>query len=304
VYSTDKKGRPFFIIPFPIEHAGEAARHLLIGTTDDKTWTSIYPTREEVDHLIESANKVIPTLNLNHNAVFHAYSGFRPLPQSNKSAGAVTRKHIIRRVNGSRIFHIIGGKITTYRSLSEQASDQVVKALKREPESGFLSRMQNKGRAVTHQQALPGGANIRDITAFKQTNIPLAAKSYGVAPEVVNELINRYGSLYTEVLDLTHSHTPDPAKGAFLKAPLTQAAPLILAQVLHAIRYENAETLMDIMTNSLKADLLPGAGLDGLDTAAAILAQEKSLTPEEVEREKAAYRNYIALNDQWRTNPT
>ena len=71
-------------------------------------------------------------------------------------------------------------------------------------------------------------------------------------------------------------------------------------KIVHAIRYENAETLMDVMTNSLKLDLLPGAGLDGIDAAAAILAQEKKLTPNEVELEKAAYRQYIAHNEQWR----
>jgi glycerol-3-phosphate dehydrogenase len=215
--------------------------------------------------------------------------------EKGKDPRQVTRRHIIRRIGNSRIFHIIGGKITTSRNLAEQTGDRVslaLAALESDPKQR-LQALKARFNCKTRTEPLPGGRGISDLETYKRTHVPQATQRYDVPEAVVEELINRYGSLYTEVLDLTRE---DPS----LTAPLTSAAPMITAQVLHAIRYENAETLMDVFTESLKMDLLPDGGLDGLEAAVDILAREKQLTNQEKMLEVEAYREYLHHNMSWR----
>ncbi len=304
IYTAAVDGRPFFVIPYPIpDHETTVSPYLLIGTTDDKQWESEYPTSQEIEYLLQSTQQNFPETDLSESDIFWAYSGFRPLPASKKQAGSVTRKHIIRHVGNSRIFHVIGGKLTTYRSLAEEVSDKVIAALKQEPHWDFLSRIKHAGHCITAQRPLPGGRGINDIFAFKDQEIPKAVEQYDISPEIVAELINRYGACYTEVVDLTFPCPADPQCGPHLKTLLPQQAgnpPIIEAQVLHSLRYEGAETIMDVMTESLKMDLLPGSGLEALDVVASLVNSEKSFSSErEKTQQIQAYRDFIHHNLQW-----
>lgn len=293
-----KTFRPFFINPFPFNKEGQISEYLLIGTTDDKHKThSPFPEPGEIDYLIRSANGTLPALKLSEKDVVTAYSGFRPLPASDKASGKVPRQHFI--LWDSRVAHIIGGKITTYRNLAQQVSDQVTQALLKDKASELSRNLKNNGQSITAQRKLPGGEGIRDIERYKRQWVEREALRYNLSTTTIRELINRYGSLYSEVLRLTQSEP----NGWELRRTLTPYAPLIKAQVLHAIRYENAETLMDIMTESLKLDLLPEGGGDyAIQEAATILAAEKQLTPTEKVQEIQAYRNHLFnLNEKWRS---
>ncbi len=305
VYAPATDGRPFFVIPYPLSSDPKTpSKYLLIGTTDDKTWDSPYPTAKEVDYLLASTRHVFPQATFTPDDVFWAYSGFRPLPASSKKAGAVTRRHVIQRQGASRIFHIIGGKLTTYRSLSQEVTDKVLALLKRTaPTSAALAFKP----CTTATRPLPGGHGIHSLETYKAQEVPQATSAYGVSEPLVVELIHRYGARYREVLDLTRPDPADPVRGPHLLAPITQhpgAPPTILAQALHALRYEGAETLMDIMTVSLKLDQIPGAGLDGLLAVVNLLAQERApFSDAEKQAELSQYRQFAAQNLQWQKTP-
>jgi glycerol-3-phosphate dehydrogenase len=117
-------GRPFFILPWN--------GLVLIGTTDIRYSGDLDSPRitdEEVDYLLAETNRVFPGARLSRDAVHYAYAGVRPLP--NQDAGpesAITRKHqIVENTDiAAGLYSIVGGKLTTYRSLAEQAVDRII----------------------------------------------------------------------------------------------------------------------------------------------------------------------------------
>src|SRR6185295_2849658 len=109
---------PFFIIPWNQKY--------LIGTTDIPFEGDPDEARigsDEIDYLLHETNRVLPAANLTREQILFAYSGVRPLPfTTERKAQSVTRRHFIRvHPELENLFSIVGGKLTTYRSLSEQA---------------------------------------------------------------------------------------------------------------------------------------------------------------------------------------
>ena len=125
---AETDGRPFFIIPWNNRY--------LIGTTDiryEGDLDHVHIESDEINYLLYEANRVIPSANLTREQILFAYSGVRPLPFTTKrNAQTVTRRHFIRpHTESDNLFSIVGGKLTTYRSLAEQAVDAVFKKLGR-----------------------------------------------------------------------------------------------------------------------------------------------------------------------------
>src|SRR6185436_8488345 len=117
-------GRPFFIIPWN--------RKYLIGTTDIRYQGNLDEVRissDEIDYLLAETNRVLPTAKLTREQILYTYSGVRPLPNTGDQDGAkITRQHFIRAHPEIRgLFSIVGGKLTTYRSLAEETVDLVTK---------------------------------------------------------------------------------------------------------------------------------------------------------------------------------
>jgi glycerol-3-phosphate dehydrogenase len=116
-------GRPIFIIPWN--------KLYLIGTTDvrfegDPDEVRCEPW--EIDYLLAETNLALPGADLTRDSILQTYSGVRPLP--NQSS---TRRHFIREhPQLSNLLSIVGGKLTTYRSLSEECVDLIFRKLGRD----------------------------------------------------------------------------------------------------------------------------------------------------------------------------
>ena len=122
-------GRPIFIIPWN--------KLYLIGTTDvrfegDPDRVRCEPW--EIDYLLSETNLALPSAQLTRDNILYAYSGVRPLPvTSDKDEQSITRKHFIRQhPQLPNLLSIVGGKLTTYRSLSEQCVDLIFQKLGKE----------------------------------------------------------------------------------------------------------------------------------------------------------------------------
>lgn len=130
IYAPAKSdNRPFFILPWN--------GLILIGTTDthyEGDLDSVSASNSDIDYLISETNNLLTNYKLEKKDILYAYSGIRPLPYvSNTKPGAITRKHIIfdhANEGISNFISIIGGKLTTYRSLSEEVVDLLFKKLK------------------------------------------------------------------------------------------------------------------------------------------------------------------------------
>lgn len=125
--SARSDGRPFFILPW--------YRYTLIGTTDlrfDGDPSAAHCTPAELQYLIDEASRLFPRTPLRREHVLYTYCGVRPLPHTpHGSEAAITRKHfIVDHVNrgGPRgLLSVVGGKLTTYRSLSAIAVKAIEK---------------------------------------------------------------------------------------------------------------------------------------------------------------------------------
>jgi len=125
---AQRDGRPIFIIPWNGKY--------LIGTTDVRFEGDPDEVRcesWEVDYLLGETNVAFPKAQLAPDDIVLMYSGVRPLPAtSEKDEQRITRRHFIREhPQLSNLFSIVGGKLTTYRSLAEECVDLVFRKLGR-----------------------------------------------------------------------------------------------------------------------------------------------------------------------------
>ncbi|HYY95496.1 MAG TPA: glycerol-3-phosphate dehydrogenase/oxidase, partial [Pyrinomonadaceae bacterium] len=117
--------RPFFIIPWDGKY--------LIGTTDERYAGDLDGVRadeREIEYLVRETNRAIPSARLRRADILYTYSGVRPLPfVAVGDESAVTRRHFIRPSRARGLFSVVGGKLTTYRSLAEGAVDLIFRQL-------------------------------------------------------------------------------------------------------------------------------------------------------------------------------
>lgn len=132
VMGAQESNRIVFAIP----------RHemVIIGTTD--TDFSGDPgqattTADDVRYLLKIANEYFPGANLSEKDVLSSYVGVRPLVHDGSAtAGKTSREHTI--LSDDRGFTFVaGGKYTTYRLMSEQIVDLVLKNWPIEKKSGL-----------------------------------------------------------------------------------------------------------------------------------------------------------------------
>ena len=119
-------GRPIFIIPWN--------KLYLIGTTDVRFEGNPDEVRcepWEIDYLLAETNLALPGAQLTCDSIVDTYSGVRPLPvTSHKDEQDITRRHFIRQhPQLPNLLSIVGGKLTTYRSLAEECVDMIFQKL-------------------------------------------------------------------------------------------------------------------------------------------------------------------------------
>jgi glycerol-3-phosphate dehydrogenase len=262
-------GRPFFIIPWNGAY--------LVGTTDlgyTGDLDRVEAGEDEIDYLLKETNRLIPRANLRRDAVRYTYSGVRPLPcRGQLEPSGITRRHFIRdhAPTLTGFISIIGGKLTTYRNLSEQAVDLLFKKL------GSVSP-----ECRTAKELLPGAAAVEDMVSF---GAQLKAES--PLPEAtLDRLLRIYGTRAGEVLSLGYSE-PE------LLESFSPRCGAIGAEVVFSFREEMAQTLTDCLMRRTMVGLNPAAGLDAVEAAARVAQKHLGWSDERSFQEIKQYRNYI-----------
>ncbi|MFM7083963.1 MAG: FAD-dependent oxidoreductase, partial [Hyphomicrobium sp.] len=183
----NKDGRVIFILPF------EKKFHL-IGTTDvnfDGDLASIQCSEEEEKYLLEAANLYLQ-MPLTSKDILWRFSGVRPLksPGTQQKLAALSRDYHLElqgRGHGSALLTIIGGKVTTYRRLSEEVLEKL------RPEFPFM------GKKWTEGFPLPGGNMPNAEYASFLKNFQ---KQFPWLPPLISEgLAQRHGMLVEEILN-------------------------------------------------------------------------------------------------------
>jgi len=260
-------GRPFFIIPWNGQY--------LIGTTDIRYYgdpADVVASKEEIRYLLDETNRVFPGAKLTVQDIHFAYAGVRPLPRREKGPeSAITRKHIIkkhRRV-AKGLVSIIGGKLTTYRNLAEQAVDLAVRV-----QGGAA------GTCETRTMPLPGATGIE--AARKRLDALNCLSESGV-----DRLLGIYGGRASRIagLAVNESH---------LIRTLDEEGTVLAAEVVFALRHEFAVNLTDIVHRRLMTGLSADQGLGISEEIAAIAARESNWNNSEKEQQLAELGQYNA----------
>ena len=253
-FHTD--GRPIFVLPW-LESS-------LIGTTDtdlDSDPDDVRTSTADVRYLIAAAAPLFPGVSVQ---VAYAYAGVRALVNvRGVREGEVPREHEIRdhgRSDGTPgLVSIVGGKLTAYRGIAQEAVDAVARQLG------------NHARCVTKTRPLPGAAKIDGLAE--------RAASAGVGDDQIARLLSVYGSLVGEMLELIEQDRS-------LAARIVDGRPATRVEVVYALEREDAATLADIL---LRRTCL-GLARDRVLPLAPAVADVAGLARGEVD----AYREAIA----------
>lgn len=271
-YESRADGRLVLVIPW-----GE---RYLIGTTDKR-----YPgdpdtaraDAAEVEYLLGEVNQLIPSAGLTEDDILYTYSGVRPLPfVPDKSEWKVPRSHVLydHAPQCRGLLSVIGGKLTTYRSLAEEAVDEIYRQLARKVP-----------RCTTSRTLFPG-ARVGDWDAFRKG----LERSGAASPVTVRRLVGTYGARAADILALAHEY-PDLAE---IFDPETGA---IGAELVFTYRNEFCRTLTDALIRRVMVGLNSTCGRSALDRAADILARHLGWSEQRRADEVADYLRYIRRFD-------
>jgi glycerol-3-phosphate dehydrogenase len=245
----------------------------IIGTTDTDWHLDLaHPaaTRKDVDYILEQANRVLST-PLTHDDVRGVYAGLRPLlAEESESTSSLSREHAVARPQPGLI-SIAGGKYTTYRVMAKDAVDAA------QADLGPIHA------SVTERVPLVGADGYHALV--NQTEH--LADRYGIPSWRVEHLLNRFGSLAMDLLDLG-------AADRSLLEPLEGAEDYLRVEVLYAVTHEGALHLDDLLTRRTRMSIeYSHRGVASARAVARIVAPVLGWDDERVEAEVRSYTERV-----------
>jgi glycerol-3-phosphate dehydrogenase len=251
--------RLFFVIPW-----GDLQ---IVGTTDtdfEGDPATAGATPDDVRYLTDAACRAFPAAPLDR--ILFTYAGVRALVrEEGVSESKVSRKHDLydhqKRDRVAGVISVVGGKITAYRDIAEEATDLVAERLKA------------RGRSATARHALPGA---RDDGVAAPATVSAATWAH---------LGSIYGSRAGRVLAL--------ADGDAALRPLCPHHAGIAAEVDHAVESEWARTVGDVLLRRTMLGLASCQGVDAAETVAARMGARLGWDSARRAEEVAHYRAEI-----------
>ena len=251
-----------FVIPW--------GRHWIIGTTDtDWDLDKAHPaaSSKDIDYLLEHVNQVLQR-PLTREDVEGVYAGLRPLlAGENDSTAKLSREHVVAHPVPGLVV-VAGGKYTTYRVMARDAVDEAARALdERVPPS------------CTDTIPLLGASGFK--AAWNKRS--RTAERTGIHVARVEHLLNRFGSMAGEVLDII---TEQPE----LAEPLPGADDYLAAEAVYATTHEGARHIHDVLTRRTRISIEAwDRGVSAAPVVANLMAPILGWSEEQVEREVKHY---------------
>jgi len=245
----------------------------MMGCTDDDFYgdlDSLEATHDEIEYLFQAVERVFPSIR--KHRMIRVMAGVRPtLFEWRKIEDKLTREHEVfdhGNLDGVQGFvSVAGGKLATYRIMSEETTDLV------------CAKLGVEKRCRTHEETLPGGD--------AEVDVPGMAEEFGMPLYVVKRLAFRHGTLCRKVLEIARSE-----RGA--EKIICRCDPVIEAEIRYVIRNEWARTLDDVRRRT-HLGCGPCQGARCNFKAAAILADELGLSPAATRRACADF-----LRERWK----
>ena len=265
--------RLFFIMPW--------REYSLIGSTDTDyhgDLDRVSANKADVEYMLKSSRQVYPGLNTED--IYYTTAGLRPLAHiGGEKPSQVTREHKLldhkSRDGIEGMITVLGGKITAYRAVAEDAVDMVCRKLK------------TKAVCQTADTPLPGAP------AVSVQNIEQTARETNINVETIKHLADIYGSRYTEIIKLVKDNSN-------LAEPLCPHSKDIMAQVKYAVEQESALHISDFLLRRGSAGTSLCQGLDAVDKVAGQMGNILGWSEREKQSQVAEYSAQIALSQRFK----
>jgi glycerol-3-phosphate dehydrogenase len=269
-------GRLFFVVPWE--------DYSLVGTTDTDYFgdlDTVYADASDSDYLISALSNYFT--GFKQSDIYYTIAGLRPLVAHEKKLESnISRAHKLidheRRNKIKGFVSVLGGKITAYRAIAEEAIDLVCEKLKlRIPCS-------------TAHTMLPGAHAVQPQETAK------AAQENGLSLERVAHLVAIYGSRFHSVLKYVREDKR-------LGQPIFPGRRDIIAQIKHSVHEEAAMTVSDFMLRRSAVGLEPSQGLDAVETVAQEMGLLLGLSRTEIQKQIESYKVSAAFGQHFRKQP-
>ncbi|HVK20435.1 MAG TPA: glycerol-3-phosphate dehydrogenase/oxidase [Actinokineospora sp.] len=265
-----------FVIPW--------RNHWIVGTTDtDWNLDLAHPaaTKADIDYILDHVNTVLAT-PLTHDDIEGVYAGLRPLlAGESEESSKLSREHAVARV-APGLVAIAGGKYTTYRVMAADAVDAAAVDLPGRLQPSITDRVPLLGADGYH--ALVNQADL------------LAAR-HGLHPYRVRHLLDRYGALIHDVLELA-AERPDLLK------PVDTAPDYLQVEIVYAAACEGALHLEDTLARRTRISIeYPHRGVDCAEQVAALMGSVLGWSEEQVRQEIEVYLTRVEAERDSQTLP-
>ncbi len=203
-----------------------------VGLTDEPVEGEVpdvpVPSDAELDFLVATLSSSLAH-PLTRDDVVGSYAGLRPLLRADGRTSDLSRRHAVL-TSGTGVVTVVGGKLTTYRRMAEDAVDAAVSG------SGLRARPCRTAR-------LPlAGATSRAELARLAAGSP--------APR----LVRRYGADAPLVLD--SARAVSGLADDELLAPVADGVPVALAELLFGVTHEGAHDAADLLDRRTRIGLV------------------------------------------------
>lgn len=264
VMGAQESSRIVFAIP----------RHemIIVGTTDTDFQGNpelATVTAEDVKYLLKITNDYFPGAKLTAKDIISSYVGVRPLVKDDSSnANKTSREHTI--INDPRGFiFVAGGKYTTYRLMSEQIIDLVIK-------KWSIEKKLKLNKCETE----------KPLNEYTSVEAYEASKSESSLSADIQWLVERFGE---------EAYVMIKRFGADLSIWETEA--------YQAIHTTMCLSLIDFYTRRVPLVLAyEDHGLGLVDSIGKIFKQELKWSDQELENQKSTLVSYIDSELSWRKN--
>ena len=201
----------------------------IVGTTDTPyagNRAEPFASREDVQYILDQANRVL-TPKLNAEEIIGVYAGLRPLVANTKNSETtkISREHTVDRPAPGFV-SVAGGKYTTYRIMGKDVIDRAVIELR-----------EITAESVTEKLPLVGAdgyfALMQQVARLTETS--------GLDAQTITHLLNRYGSLIGELLELI-------VENPKLAEKVDKNLLYIKAEILYAASHEGARSVDDVIS--------------------------------------------------------
>jgi len=249
---------------------------LLLGTTDERVTGAIdavSASEAEIDYLLAELNGVFEGASATRQAVLYSYTGVRPLPLATGSSTTVPRKHVIHHHAPAMqgLFTVLGGKLSTFRSLAEEMVDTV-----------FVRLGRSRVACRTASEPLPGGRT--------------SGQPDSAAGPTQRRLSAIYGWRAADVVSIAEA---DPS----LAVVVDDETGAIAAEIVLAVRDEWARTFEDILVRRTLIGRNSRLGLNALDSVAEIAAGKLGWSAARIKNNREQYLRYVELSRAFTHHP-